>query len=105
MRTDPNNPILEWEGTLPALTGKHPTEYKLSGRRNSVSITLSSGSGLYLCLWVDSLPHLLNLYRDLGELLDSLQPGLTSPLPDGDPSEVDAMKVVFVADQIRKGIE
>lgn len=51
-----------------------------------------------------SLPHALNFYRDLGDALNHLQPGLTLPLPGGDPNEVDAMRVVYEADQLQRGI-
>jgi hypothetical protein len=47
---------------------------------------------------------LLNFYRDLGEAIDFMQPGVIAPLPDGDPAEVDAMKVIFEADQLKKGV-
>ena len=62
-----------------------------------------TSNSLYASFTAHSLPHLLNFYRDLGALINDLQPGLTLPLPDGDPSEVDAMKVIYEADQIQKG--
>lgn len=61
--------------------------------------------GVHAHVFIQSLPHLFNFYRDLGVSLSHLQPGLTQPLPDGDPSIVDAMKVIYEADQLRKGLK
>ena len=65
-----------------------------------VFLSLVSGQ-LHATIGIRSLPHLLNFYRDLGALMNELQPGLTLPLPEGDPSEVDAMKVIHEADRLR----
>ena len=53
---------------------------------------------------IETTARLYLLWRDLGLLLNDAQPGLTLPLPAGDPNEVDAMKVHYVADQIRRGL-
>jgi hypothetical protein len=53
-------------------------------------------------IYSDSLPHLLNLYRDLGEALELCQPGITKPLPDNSPDMVDAMKIQYEADRLRR---
>ncbi len=58
--------------------------------------------GMAVSFQIDSLPLFFNFYRDLGDLLDHLQPGLVNSLPEGDPSEVDAMKIIYEADQLRK---
>ena len=48
------------------------------------------------------LAYLYNIWRDLGAYLDDAQPGLTRALPDDSPDLVDAMKVIYVADQLRR---
>lgn len=48
------------------------------------------------------LPRLFNVYRDLGALLNDAQPGLTYPLPDDSPDLVDAMKIIYEADRLRR---
>jgi hypothetical protein len=70
----------------------------------SVMIGFHAASGLHCHIAFDSLPMLLNFYRDLGEAIDFIQPGVINPLPDGDPGEVDAMKVIYEADQLKKGV-
>lgn len=89
-----------WKGELPWTGGG--AKYRLEAMGATVSISIHSG-GLYVGAMCHSLPHLLNFYRDLGGVLDELQPGLVNPLPDGDLSEVDAMKVIYEADRIQRG--
>ena len=102
MRIETASKTVEYRGILvPNKEGE--LRYKLEKMGSRMLLGFFSDS-IHSFLWVDSLPHLLNFYRDLGALLDEAQPGLTNPLPDGDPSELDAMKVVFEADQLRKGI-
>lgn len=55
---------------------------------------------LHSTIVVRSLPHLLNFYRDLGAILNDLQPGLTLPLPEGDPDYIEALKVIHEADRL-----
>ena len=90
-----------WKGELPWTSKDSAYRLESLGRSN-VSMAFSA-SGVYTGVMCHSLPHLLNFYRDLGALLDELQPGLINPLPDGDPSEVDAMKVIYEADQLQRG--
>lgn len=75
--------------------------YVLEPSRSSVLLGLHSHD-IHTHIYLRDLPRLLNFYRDLGECLDLLQPGLVSPLPEGDPSEVDAMKIIYVADRLRR---
>lgn len=105
MRKEENSfSTLKWEGSLgPQIGDRTETlKYELTTTRSSLTIGIF-GPGLYTHLYAYSLPHLLNFYRDLSEALNEMQPGLIFPLPDGDPHEVDAMKVVFEADRLRKG--
>lgn len=39
------------------------------------------------------------LHRAIGRILDDLQPGVASPLPDDDPQLVDALKVMHEIDR------
>ena len=94
----------EWRGELPYINGK-PTEYIMSPGACTTAKILFNMGGIFVALSIDSLPHLLNLYRDLGSLLDELQPGLTNPLPDGSADELDAIKVSWEADQLQRGIK
>lgn len=41
---------------------------------------------------------LLLVHRAIGELIDSIQPGVIYPRPEGDPCEADAMKLIDMAD-------
>ena len=75
--------------------------YTLEPHAGRIFLTLNS-QGHYTHIFMRDLPRLVNFYRDLGECLDLLQPGLIFPLPEGDPSEVDAMKVIYEADRLRK---
>ena len=61
-------------------------------------------SGFYFSLDMASIVDAYNLYRILGRAIGAIQPGLVDPLPEGDPNEVDAMKVVFEADQRLKEV-
>jgi hypothetical protein len=79
-------------------------EYRIDANCYSVQLGFHDGSGLYSNIFFNSLPRLLNFYRELGEAIDFVQPGVINPLPDGDPGEVDAMKVIFEADQLKKGV-
>ena len=63
-----------------------------------------NGSGMYFSLDIRSVVDAYNLYRILGRAISSVQPGLVDPLPENDPNIVDAMKVVFEADQKMKGV-
>jgi hypothetical protein len=48
----------------------------------------------------EDLVALCLLHRAIGSIIDHYQPGIVSPLPDGDSSEVDAMKVLFEVDRL-----
>ena len=48
------------------------------------------------------IADLYNNWRELGWILESFQPGLTCPLPDEDPSIVDALKLIALADDRRR---
>jgi len=54
---------------------------------------------------LDEVAKLYNLWRDLGAILDNVQPGLINPLPDTDPDYLDAWKVAYHADQIRMEVK
>jgi hypothetical protein len=82
-----------------------PVRAEIRPTHTGGQIGFSNRGGIYINLFPDSLADLYNFYRDLGELLDYHQPGLVNPLPDGDPSEVDAMRIIYEADQLRRGIE
>ena len=105
MRIEKKNDEIVWRGELnPKYLGDgSPTNYQLSPSGDRVLISLYSG-GSHNHLFADSLPHLLNFYRDLGDVLNHLQPGLTLPLPDGDAEELEAIKISWRADQLRRGI-
>lgn len=75
--------------------------YQMQKLGECAFISIIAGD-LHASIMVRSLPHLLNFYRDLGAVLDDLQPGLVSPLPDGDKNEVDAMKVIYEADRLQR---
>jgi hypothetical protein len=79
-------------------------EYWIDANGYNVQVGFHDGSGLHCHIFFNDLPRLLNFYRDLGEAIDFVQPGVINPLPEGDPGEVDAMKVIFEADQIKKGV-
>jgi hypothetical protein len=79
-------------------------EYWIDSNVYSVQVGFHDGSGQHSNIFFNSLPKLLNFYRDLGEAIDFAQPGVVNPLPDGDPGEVDAMKVIYEADQLKKGV-
>lgn len=53
---------------------------------------------MYFSVSFMDLADALNFHRLLGQAIGELQPGLVDPLPEGDPSEVDAMKVLYEAD-------
>lgn len=48
----------------------------------------------------NDLVNLVLLHRAIGHLINAYQPGIVTPLPDGDPSEVDALKVLYTVDQL-----
>lgn len=77
------------------------TRYYLTDLDGGVRVGFLAGEH-YSSVLSRDLPRLLNFYRDLGEALEYLQPGLTKPLPDGSPDEVDAMKVIYEADRLRR---
>jgi hypothetical protein len=79
-------------------------EYRIDSDVYSVRVGFHDKSGQHSIIFFNSLPRLLNFYRDLGEAIDFMQPGVINPLPDGDPGEVDAMKVIYEADQLKKGV-
>jgi hypothetical protein len=79
-------------------------EYRIDANAYTVQLGFHVGSGQHSNIFFNSLPMLLNFYRDLGESIDFVQPGIVNPLPDGDPSEVDALKVIYEADQLKKGV-
>jgi hypothetical protein len=79
-------------------------EYRIDANAYTVQLGFHDGSGLHSNIFFNSLPRLLNFYRDLGEAIDFMQPGVIDPLPDGDPGEVDAMKVIYEADQLKRGV-
>lgn len=54
---------------------------------------------------ITDLPGLFNVWRALGDALEEAQPGLTCDPEPGSPDEVDAMQVVFEADQRRKEVK
>ena len=100
MKIENDNGFVRWEGKLPNFNNVN--SYRLDTSATGACLGISHG-GLYVHVYVDSLPHLLNLWRDLGSMLDELQPGLVNPLPDGDRNEVDAMKVIHEADLLQRG--
>jgi hypothetical protein len=79
-------------------------EYRIDANAYTVQLGFHDGSGLHSNIFFNSLPMLLNFYRELGEAIDFVQPGVINPLPDGDPGEVDAMQVIYEADQLKKGV-
>jgi hypothetical protein len=79
-------------------------EYRIDANAYTVQLGFHDKSGQHSFTFFNSLPMLLNFYRDLGEAIDFVQPGIVNPLPDGDPGEMDAMKVIFEADQLKKGV-
>ena len=93
---------VKWMGSFGPIVGDRVevAGYRIETLGPSLYLALQS-KDLLASLAVRSLPHLLNFYRDLGDAINWLQPGLTLPLPDGDPSEVDAMKIIFEADRLR----
>lgn len=93
---------VRYEGKLGPVIGDRTDVpyYRLEEMSGGAYLALNS-SQLHASIVIRSLPHLLNFYRDLGDLLNEIQPGLTLPLPEGDPSEIDAMKVIFEADRVR----
>lgn len=99
--------VFEARGTLGKAVGDHSEEarYCIFVREGGAYHISIYTDALHAHVFVQSLPHLFNFYRDLEAALNFLQPGLTSPLPDGDPNIVDAMKVIYEADQIRRGIK
>lgn len=94
----------EVRGSLGKAVGERGVEarYGIAAYAGGVQLSFHT-DGVHAHVFIQSLPHLFNFYRDLGVSLSHLQPGLTYPLPDGDPSIVDAMKVIYEADQLRKG--
>ena len=50
------------------------------------------------------LAEIYNLWLELGLIINEAQPGLTKALPEGDPNEIDARKIQFLAGQIKKGL-
>lgn len=96
----------EFKGSLGKTVGERGVEarYRIAAYAGGVQLSFHT-DGVHAHIFISSLPHLFNFYRDLGVSLSHLQPGLTQPLPDGDPSIVDAMKVIYEADQLRKGIK
>ena len=46
----------------------------------------------------DQVVQLVLLHRAIGEIIEVFQPGIINPLPDGDPSIVDAMQIIYAAD-------
>lgn len=48
----------------------------------------------------NDLVNLALLHRAIGCLIHSYQPGVVTPVPDGDPDQVDAMKVLHEVDRI-----
>ncbi len=90
--------------TFKGSTGDEGIEYVIDPNTSRLHLAFNSRSH-YSHVFFGGVPELLNFYRDLGEALDLIQPGLVNPLPDGDSSEVDAMKVIYEADQLRKGIK
>lgn len=95
------------ENTFVRTTFKGPTgtdglDYFIDPNRTSLHLGFS-GRSHHSHIFFNDLPNLLNFYRDLGEALDIMQPGLVSPLPEGDASEVDAMKIIYEADRLQRG--
>ena len=93
---------LKWTGHFGPIIGDRVevAGYQIELLGPSVYLALQS-KDLHASLVARDLPRLLNFYRDLGDALNELQPGLTMPLPDGDPDYVEALKVVHEADRLR----
>lgn len=76
-------------------------EYKFDILSNALGWSISTSS--LTCgsiIW--NLAEAFNLYRDLGAILNDIQPGLTLPLPDGDPNIPDAMMLIDKADTLTR---
>lgn len=104
MRTEKKTESPIWTGKLSTkyLGDGSGIEYQIE-RLGRHTMFAFHGGGSHTHLFCESLPMILNFWRDLGDALNEAQPGLTLPLPDGDPNEVDAMKVIFEADQLQRG--
>ena len=93
---------ITWVGDMgPGVGDRQPdTRYRIEPSRSSLMMAFH-GSNIHAIVYGYSLPHLLNFYRDLGEAIDFIQPGVINPLPDGEPDYVDALKVIHEADRLR----
>ena len=71
---------------------------------SEVSLRISFLGDSTECTIMLKTDEALAFWHELGALLDEIQPGATGlrPLPDGDPSEVDAMMLRDAADQIMR---
>jgi hypothetical protein len=104
MRVEENSyPSVKFTGMLNQKPVGEELRYLLDPSHGRLLASFS-GPTLHSHIFFNDLPRLLNFYRDLGAALDFIQPGLVNPLPDGDSNEVDAMKVIYVADQLKKGV-
>ena len=74
----------------------------LSFLSESMVIRNENGTGAFFSTQVVSADPVAwgLIYRAIGNILDGLQPGIVSPLPDGDPNEFDAIRVAYEIDRL-----
>lgn len=74
----------------------------LSFLSESMVIRNENGTGVYFTAQIVSDDPVAwgLIYRAIGNILEGLQPGLVSPLPDGDPNEFDAIRVSYEIDRL-----
>lgn len=80
--------------------GDKSTKYRITASYQSIQIGLH-GNGIHQHIFLEDLPRAVNFIRALMDAVEYVQPGVFRPLPDGDPSIVDAMKVLHEADSIQ----
>ena len=80
-----------------------PTEDQLIlGLHTSITVNGTSfQSGIHFSARVpDDLINLALLYKAIGYSLSMMQPGYLTPLPEGDPNEVDAMRLDYEVNRL-----
>ena len=92
---------VKWTGDFGAIIGDRleVAGYRIELMGPALYLSIQS-KDLHASLVARDLPRLLNFYRDLGNALNDLRPGLTLPLPENDPDYIEALKVIHEADRL-----
>lgn len=93
---------VRWTGHFGPIIGDRVevAGYRIEPMGSSLYLAIQ-GAEIHASLVARDLPRLLNFYRDLGDALNELQPGLTLPVPENDPDYIEALKVIHEADRLQ----